>query len=606
MTALELLAPAKDLETGISAITHGADAVYIAAEKFGAREKAGNPLTDIEQLCRFAHGFHARVYVTVNTIIFDNELEEVKNLIHNLYEIGADAVIIQDYAILNMDIPPIALHASTQMHNISPEQVRFLESAGINRVVLPRELTLEEIKEFRRNTNAELEFFIHGALCVSYSGQCYMSEATLGRSANRGACAQPCRHSYSLIDEHGNALVLERYLLSLRDLNLSNHIVDLINAGITSFKIEGRLKDITYVKNVTAYYNQLLNSAISQLKDYKRASSGTCRYSFTPDPERTFNRGFSNHFIQGRTQNQASLFSPKSIGKKIGEVKGITKKFITISSNDTISNGDGLCYFNLMGDLVGFRVNKVEGKKVFPLQVPSDIQVGYTIYRNEDAQFEKILKGKSAERKITCRIGLTFEAKKIIARIEDEDGICASIEKYHNYEPAKKLDYKNQLENQFLKSGDTIFKIANIKIFESSPVPFIPAAAINGLRRELLSQLHQKRLESHYFYRWGKNNKALQFPQKNITYKGNVANRLSREFLLQHGAITIENAFEVKPQKTNAELMVTRYCIKFELGICPNKQGGKPTGKLFLKRGKMIFPLIFDCSSCQMKVMQPK
>ncbi|HQI88238.1 MAG TPA: peptidase U32 family protein, partial [Tenuifilum sp.] len=402
MTELELLAPAKDLETGIAAITHGADAVYIAAHKFGAREKAGNPIEDIAELCHFAHAYHARVYVTVNTIIFDSELKEVQELINQIYNAGADAIIIQDFAILAMDIPPIAIHASTQMHNTDPNHINFLEKNGVSRIVLPRELNLGEISNIRSKTKAELEFFIHGALCVSYSGQCYMSYSLSGRSANRGACAQPCRLAYDLVDEMGNVLVENKHLLSLKDINLSSHLADLIRAGITSFKIEGRLKDITYVKNITAHYSNLLNNFIGLNQQYKRASSGKCTYTFTPDPERTFNRGFTTHFINSRKPNQASLNTPKSVGKRIGMVDRIYRNYFCINSAETIHNGDGLCFFNSQNQLVGFRVNKVDGDKVFPNQMPTDLTIETTIYRNEDFELEQTLNRKSAERKVDC------------------------------------------------------------------------------------------------------------------------------------------------------------------------------------------------------------
>jgi len=605
MTELELLAPAKDLETGIAAITHGADAVYIAAQKFGAREKAGNPIKDIAELCRFAHAYHARVYVTVNTIIYDNEIDEVQELIHEIYNAGADAIIIQDFAILNMDIPPIAIHASTQMHNIDPNHISFLENLGVSRIVLPRELTLDEIKNIRHKTKAELEFFIHGALCVSYSGQCYLSHALSGRSANRGACAQPCRLAYDLVDEKGNVLVENKHLLSLKDLNLSSHLANLIGAGITSFKIEGRLKDVAYVKNITAHYSNLLNQFISLNSQYKRASSGKCSYSFTPDPEKTFNRNFSTHFIQGRIANQASVNTPKSLGKKVGVVDRIYRNYICINTDQTIHNGDGLCFFNSQNQLKGFLVNKAEGNKIFPNQMPTDLNIETTIYRNEDFEFEQTLKRKSAERRIDCNIDVNITREKITLSIIDIEGISTSIEIPNQFDEAKNPNSAELFENQLRKTGDTIFRVDRVKIDGSSKIPFIPVSVINSARRDLTTQLYNKRIELHQHPERKPAAHDAKVPQTILSYKANVANKLSSHFLQKHGAQLIEPAFEVKKPKGDIELMVTRYCIKHELGLCPSKQGAKPTGQLYLRNNQNNFPLVFDCKNCVMKVMLP-
>lgn len=605
MTELELLAPAKDLETGIAAITHGADAVYIAAHKFGAREKAGNPVDDIAELCHFAHAYHARVYVTVNTIIFDNELNEVQELIRKIYNAGADAIIIQDFALLDMDIPPIAIHASTQMHNIDPNHINFLESTGVSRIVLPRELNLDEISNIRSKTKAELEFFVHGALCVSYSGQCYMSYSLSGRSANRGACAQPCRLAYDLVDETRNVLVKNKHLLSLKDLNLSSHLADLIGAGITSFKIEGRLKDVAYVKNITAHYNNLLNNFIGVNQQYKRASSGKCTYTFTPDPERTFNRGFTTHFIDGRKPNQASINTPKSLGKRIGMVDRIYRNYFCINTAETIHNGDGLCFFNSQDQLEGFRVNKVEGNKVFPNQMPTDLSIETTIYRNEDFELEQTLNRKSAERKVDCNIDLYISANFIKLYIRDEDGVSAFIEFPNGFDKAKYPNHLEAIENQLRKTGDTIFNVNRVNIECSTEAPFIPTSIINSARRDLTLQLLSKRIESHRRLLRDKTTTTATVPNPILSYKANVANKASRDFLLNHGAKSIEPAFEVTRPKGEVELMVTRYCIKHELGLCPSKQGAKPTGQLFLKNDHSIFPLVFDCKNCVMKVIQP-
>lgn len=601
---LELLAPAKDLHTGIAAIKHGADAVYIAADRFGAREKAGNSIDDIEKLVDFAHQYFARVYVTVNTIIYEEELNDVKKLISDLYRINVDAIIIQDFAILNMDIPPIAIHASTQMHNNSPEKIHFLENQGIERVVLPRELSIAEINYFRANTNAELECFIHGALCVCYSGQCYMSQAITGRSANRGACAQPCRSAYDLVDSDGKILVKNKHLLSLKDLNLSQHIHQLIDAGIASFKIEGRMKDISYVKNTVAFYSSLINKIISTKPDYKRLSSGRCEYSFAPDLERTFNRGFTNHFIAGRTLGQASYDSQKSIGKQLGKVTQIGTGWLTIDSSEPISNGDGLCFFNSKGELNGFLVNSTSQNKIYPNQEPADLKTGTIIFRNSDFTFDKTLKGESSTRKISVSISVNQDNGKLQFCATDEDSIRYELSIDDSFELAKNPALAtSNLINQLTKSGETIFQIKNINLNSFIEPKHFPISELNSIRRNLLDGLKLERLKNYSTNKRVVPTSKLEYPLTSINYKGNVANSTSKEFLKKSGVKNIANAFEleVKPGKT--ELMITKYCIKYELGLCPSKQNAKPTKPLFLKDNQNLFPLVFNCNECKMIVM---
>ncbi len=604
---LELLAPAKDLQTGIAAIKHGADAVYIAADRFGAREKAGNSINDIEKLVDFAHQYFARVYVTVNTIIYEEELSDVKKLINDLYRINVDAIIIQDFAILNMDIPPIAIHASTQMHNNSPEKIQFLETQGIERVVLPRELSITEIIDFRANTNAELECFIHGALCVCYSGQCYMSQAITGRSANRGACAQPCRSAYDLVDSDGKILVKNKHLLSLKDLNLSQHIHQLIDAGITSFKIEGRMKDISYVKNTVAFYNSLINNIISTKPNYKRLSSGRCEYSFTPDLERTFNRGFSNHFIDGRTSGQASYHSQKSIGKQLGSVMQVGIGWFTIDSSEPISNGDGLCFFNSKGELNGFLVNSTSQNKIYPNQEPADLKTGIIVYRNSDFSFDKSLKGESSTRKISVSISVNQGDGKLQFCATDEDLIRYKLSIDDNFELAKKPDLANSnLINQLTKSGETIFQVLKINLDNRIEPKHRSISELNAIRRSLLDGLKLERLRNCSTNKRLVPTSKLEYPLTSIDYKGNVANSTSKEFLKKSGVKNIANAFELDVKQEKIELMVTKYCIKYELGLCPSKQNAKPTKALFLKDNHNIFPLVFNCNECQMIVLSPE
>lgn len=603
---LELLAPAKDLQTGIAAITHGADAVYIAASKFGAREKAGNPIADIQALVEFAHQYFARVYVTVNTILYDNELDEAKELIQALYNAKVDAIIVQDFAILAMDLPPIAIHASTQMHNISPDHINFLTSCGVERVVLPRELSISEIASFRNATNTELEFFVHGALCVSYSGQCYMSQAITGRSANRGACAQPCRSAYDLIDSDGKVLVKNKHLLSLKDLNLSSSIEQLVDAGVSSFKIEGRMKDVTYVKNTVSFYSQIIDSIISNRSGYKRVSSGKCEYHFEPDLEKSFNRGFSQHFIDGRIANQASYHSQKSIGKRIGTVTQVAREWFAMQTHETINNGDGLCYFTPKGELKGFLVNSTDQDKIFPNQPQEELTPGLQVFRNADHAFEKIMRGKTSERHIAASITVTQADSQIKFTIIDEDNITSHLAVPDTFDDAQNpTRATSSLTTQLQKTGNTIFRVEQVSIDKMPKPRHIPISTINAARRDLL-ELHRANRLNQYKTHLRTPRIPVTYPQSQLGYKGNLANTLSQRFLMEHGVESIEKAYEVEPPKGEVELMVTRYCIKYELGLCPTKQNAAPTKSLFLRDNQYVYPLIFDCKNCQMKVMSPR
>jgi 23S rRNA 5-hydroxycytidine C2501 synthase len=608
MKYLELLCPAKDYETGVAAINHGADAIYIGASKFGAREDAGNSLSDIERLVSYSHPFYVKVYVTVNTIIYNDEIEQVKSLIENLYKIGVDAIIIQDMAILEMELPPIPLFASTQTHNSTIEKIKFLESVGFKRVILARELSLEEIKYVRNQTNIDLEFFIHGALCVSYSGQCYFSQAITGRSANRGACAQPCRSSYDLIDESGKVLVKNKHLLSLKDINLSNHLSSLVDSGITSFKIEGRLKDISYVKNITGHYSQLLGAIISNNPTLKRASSGNCEIPFKTDPDRSFNRGFSNHFIEGRHRGQSSMDSQKSVGKKIGVITEFGKGWFSIKSREALVNGDGICFINSKGALTGLRVNRVDKNKIYPFGEMKEIRVGVEVFRNFDQEFSVELKRSNQNRWIKCSVEVKQSESNLTFSAIDEDENSATVSISDSFDKAMNSEKAiENIVNQLSKSGDTIFRVVKVEVFIDTPL-FLPTSTINQIRRDLLDQLLNNRLQQFNDNKISEKieNKKYPYLSERITYKENVSNRLSKEFYKKHGATSVDDAFELKKDISNTDLMVTRYCIKFELGICPIKQNGKPTGELYLKDNNNMYPLEFDCKSCLMKVKSPK
>ncbi len=595
---IELLAPAKTADIGIAAINFGADAVYIGAEKFSARETAGNNLFDIEKLIRHAHLFYARVYVAVNTILKDAEMADAERLINSLYEIGADAVIIQDFGLLNRNLPPIPIFASTQANNDSLEKIKFLESVGFSRVILPREMSVETIKNIRAQTHIDLETFCHGSLCVSHSGQCYLSYAFGGRSANRGACAQPCRKLYNLVNEQGKVIVQNKHLLSLKDLNLSQNISELIDAGITSFKIEGRLKDIAYVQNITAFYRKKLD-AVLEGKNLARASSGKTLFNFTPSPEKTFNRGFTNFGVDGKKGFWGSINTPKSLGEKIGRIKILGNNyFILESSAEKLNNGDGICFFNTEKILCGTTVNIVGGGRVFPNNMDG-LSQDALIYRNHNHLFLKQLAAKNAaERKIALAFKLSETAKGFSLKAQDEDENVAEYEM-----PAKKTiaqkesQAKETIRKQLSKLNDTIFYCAKIEqTFKETY--FFPVSFLNELRRNVVQNLLEGRLKNYPKTRLPPKSKDAIYPAKSLSYLGNILNADAANFYKLHGVQDVEQALEAGGNIKNKQLMISKYCIKQELGLCK-----KNTGELFLipEEGEPL-RLKFDCDVCQMSV----
>lgn len=598
---IELLAPAKNLECGIEAINHGADAVYIGAPKFSARAAAGNTLDDIRSLAEYAHLFGAKVYVALNTILNDNELQETEQLIWQLYdEAKIDALIIQDMGITMLNLPPIALHASTQMDNRGVEKVKFLEDAGFKQIVLPRELTIDEIGEISSQVKTPLEVFVHGALCVCYSGQCYLSQALSGRSANKGACAQYCRLPYTLVDADGEEVMKKKHFLSMKDLNLSENLEELLNAGVSSLKIEGRLKDMSYVKNVVAFYRQKLDTILKKYPQYIRSSSGTSAYTFEPNPEKSFNRGFTKYFLHERTNNMWSIDSPKSIGEPIGKITEITTKYIKVNSTVKLHNGDGLCYFNNKKELEGIHVNRVEGELIFPATIP-DVKKGTYVYRNYDHEFEKLLLKKSAERKIDATIELTDIPFGFSLEITDEDDNYAIL----NFEVEKQIAQKDQtdnIKNNLSKTGSTIFSIKEVSI-NCSESWFIPASVISEWRRLLTDKLLSVRRIRYQQDIVPHKQTSHAFPVKDITYLGNVMNNKGKEFYEQHQSIVSQPAFEKQGQK-DVPLMFTRHCIKQSLGWCPKEDNGKHPYKepFFLTYNNTKLRLLFDCKNCEMKV----
>ena len=604
-TKIELLSPAKDIACGIAAINHGADAVYIGAPKFGARAAAGNSIYDIEQLITYAHTYHAKVYATLNTILYDDELQSAQKLIHQLYDSGIDALIIQDMGILEMDIPPVQLFASTQTHNYEPDKIAFLESTGIKRIILARELSFPQISEIRKRTNVDLEFFVHGALCVCFSGQCYFSQATTGRSANRGGCSQPCRMQYSLSDATGKVIVKDKYLLSLKDLNLSAFLRQMIDAGITSFKIEGRLKDISYVKNITAYYRKKLDAIIEGDTGLSKSSSGKVTLTFEPDPEKTFNRGYTDYFFNTADQKLSSMLTQKSIGQYIGVVAKLSSDYFEVASKERIVNGDGICFFDREDELMGMLVNKVENNRIYPEDM-TGLFAGTKIYRNRDKQFVKELSNDSTTRKIAVTIALAIEDNDVVITAFDEDNIESVFrEKYEFVTSDNPQRNADTIGKQLRKSGDTIFTVDNVEI-ESIANYFFPVSILNEWRRQVLKTLEEKRIASYEIQKVPLMKNPIPYPRTTINYSGNVTNAKSLDFYKRHGAEVTEKGFELLDNIDGKIIMTTKYCIKHEMDICPLKVGKTPgiTEPLYIQDCKNKFRLHFDCEKCQMNIIK--
>ncbi|MDD6668571.1 MAG: U32 family peptidase [Bacteroidales bacterium] len=595
---IELLAPARDLATAMAAIEHGADAVYMGATRFGARQSAGNSVDDIRRAVEYAHQYGAKVYATVNTIVYDDELDDVRRLIGELYHAGVDALIVQDMGILRMDIPPIQLHASTQCDIRTADKAKFLEKAGFSQLVLARELTVDEIRTIRAAVDVPLEYFVHGALCVSYSGRCYASCALTGRSANRGECAQICRLPYDLSDERG---VVERgkHLLSLKDNNQSDRLEELLDAGVTSLKIEGRLKDVAYVKNVTAYYSERLNDICRcNPQRYCRQSSGRCSYTFEPDPAKSFNRGFTHYFSAGRTPEGelAAPLTPKSIGERVGTVATCKGRTVAIRSDKSFANGDGFIYFDAQ-ELKGFRANRVDGNRIETLNKLA-IASGTSLYRNYDKAFADALQHDSSERRIDVNITLTATVGGV--RIDMEDGRGGvSILQETPLEPSK-ADQSERQRSVFAKLGGTPYRLAQFDNTTTAGI-FLPASLLNQMRRRAVEAFErQRRITYPYDYR-RREDRTAAFPSTCLTYADNVSNRLSRAFYRDHGVTSIEPAMETSTPQKGAVVMTTRYCIRRQLGACLKTPGRNRLGQhLTLTSGNIRLAVEFDCRRCEM------
>lgn len=630
MRKLELLAPAKNLECGMAAIDHGADAVYIGASKFGARASAGNSLDDIRELCLYAHQFGAKVYVTVNTIVYQDELEDTRALLRALTEMRVDALLVQDMAVLDLlpkDMKPLpALHASTQTDNRTAEKVAWLHGLGFERIVLARELSLAEIKTIHQTVpDVQLEGFVHGALCVSYSGVCYASQYCFQRSANRGACAQFCRMKFDLIDAQGREIEHQRHLLSLKDLCQIDHLEEMADAGICSFKIEGRLKDVEYVKNVVSAYSKRLNRIIEKCgDDYRRASLGRVTYYFEPDLKKTFNRGYTDYFLHRRQPYIYSPDTPKALGEYVGKVKEIRRGSFNVAGTASFANGDGLCFINDEHELEGFRINRAEGNRLFPLRMPDNLRPGAALYRNRDEAFSKLLKGKTAERKIPITLTLSV-TENGFALSATGQGIKPARQVLETDKQKAMKPQRDNILRQLGKLGDTPYLADVIELEGQADAYFIPSSVLATLRREVVQAIeleHPSEVETPSAQpsvsttaqpaRKLSGTLAWQPEYRKFTYLYNIANTLSKSFYQREGLSNVTDAYEVSQgadegskRQDSILVMQCRHCLRYSLGHCVRRGGKQPTWKepLYLRLGDgRRFRLEFKCDECQMNI----
>jgi len=608
---LELLAPAKNADFGIEAINHGADAVYIGGPAFGARAKAPNTVADIARLVKHAHRFHAEVFVALNTIFHDNELEGVRQLVHQLYEAEVDALIVQDMGLLAMDLPPIQLHASTQTDIRTVEKAQFLDQVGFSQLVLARELDIRTVKKIADSTTANLEYFIHGALCVAFSGQCFISHAHTGRSANRGECSQECRLPYTLEDQKGRIIGKDKHYLSMKDNDQSANLRALIDAGVSSFKIEGRYKDLPYVKNATAHYRLLLDEILNERPDLAKSSAGHATFTFTPQPEKTFNRSATDYFANGRQADIGAFDTPKFSGEALGKVTKVGKDFIEVATDIELHNGDGVCFFDVHKELVGLRVNTVQGKKLYPNEMPTDIRNNTLIYRNRDHAFMRLLEKESATRKIALTM-IFYETRDGFAlTVTDTQDFSATAQIVAEKQVANDANKAEQsLKENLSKLGNTDFFAKEVHL-EITQAWFVPASIINNLRREAIEQLIQVR-------ELGYERPALRpaveppaiYPEDSLSYLANVYNQSAGDFYKKHGVKLIAKAYEANEELGEVPVMITKHCLRYSHGLCPKEakgvigvQGTVTAEPMTLISGNDRYTLKFDCKPCEMHVM---
>jgi putative protease len=605
---IELLAPARDAATAFAAIDHGADAVYMGASAFGARQQAANELDEIKAVADYAHKFGVKLYVTVNTIVYETELTDVERLIWDLWRAGVDALIVQDLAITQMKLPPIALHASTQCDTRTPDKAQFLESLGFTRLVLARELTLDEIRSVRNAVRADLEVFVHGALCVSFSGNCQASYVLTGRSANRGECCQVCRFKFDLEDEAGHKLVEGKHLLSLRDMNRLADLEALLDAGASSLKIEGRLKDVAYVKTIVGAYRRELDRLIEANPErYCRSSYGTSKLTFEPNPAKSFNRGFTNYFLTQRQPEPSSLAtfnSPKWTGLKVGKVEKMAGKVVVAKLRTELHNGDGLGYFNEAGEFVGFRLNRVEGNKLFPA-VDINIPSGTILYRNSDKQLLDILAGKTAERRIQTKMQLEMRGSQIVLTLEDEVGHSVAVAEVVDVQQAR-TPQEDRRRKELEKLGDTIFVATEVRDLCGNL--FIPASQLSHLRRRGIEMLEMAQAVAYQREKPGKKSADVQLSADyQVTRHDNIANSVAAELyakITDQQASQLPRAIECTRTSDDRQVMETRYCLRREMGCCLKTKDARrlPNGLYLVSEGNR-FRLEFDCANCRMKVM---
>ena len=633
---IELLAPARDAEIGIEAINHGADAVYIGGPGFGARASAGNDIRDIERLCKHAHRFGSRIFITLNTILRDDELEPARQMAWDVYNAGADVLIVQDMGLLEIDLPPIQLHASTQTDIRSVEKARFMQDVGFSQIVLARELTLEQIRDIHQGLDpnrCQLEFFVHGALCVAYSGQCYISHAHTGRSANRGDCSQACRLPYQVTDSQGRFVAHDKHVLSMKDNNQSDNLEALIDAGVRSFKIEGRYKDMAYVKNIAAHYRRLIDEVIESREGsydparppLARASSGRTRFTFTPDPNQNFNREFTDYFVNGRQDDIGAFDTPKNPGQAIGWVTQVGPNWIELETSSpatVLHNGDGLCYYDLQKELVGVAINRAEpasaGKvghwRVFPkdpMEGFKDLRRGTEINRNRDMDWVRLLEKKSSERRIGVWAALQDTPDGFELQLTDEDGHQGSARLQHPHEPARDAQRNEaSLREHLGKFGATVFEPIDVSVALSQPW-FVPASVLNPLRRDAIAALEAARAAA---YQRPQRGQAVQppvnYPEDTLSYLANVFNDRARAFYARHGVKVIAAAYESHEEEGEVSLMITKHCVRFSMSLCPKQakgvtgvQGTVRAEPLTLINGKEKLTLRFDCKPCEMHVV---
>ncbi|MFG6449130.1 U32 family peptidase [Roseateles sp. BYS180W] len=623
---LELLAPARTADIGIEAIQHGADAVYIGGPDFGARHNAGNAIEDIERLVRHAHRFNARIFITLNTILRDDELEDARRLAWQVYEAGADALIVQDMGLLQLDLPPIQLHASTQCDIRTPEKARFLQDVGFSQVVAARELTLAQIRAMAEAlSSAQLEFFIHGALCVAYSGQCFISHAHTGRSANRGDCSQACRLPYEVVDGQGRIVAHQKHVLSMKDNDQSANLRALVDAGVRSFKIEGRYKDMGYVKNITGHYRRLLDEVLHERPSLARGSSGHTRLRFTPDPQRSFNRGATDYFVNGRQDDIGAFDTPKHAGLPLGWVSHVGSDHFDCRLDEGVSplnNGDALTYLDLQHELVGLRVNiataldaslrqwRVQPNE--PLAALKDLRRDVALSRNRDMAWDRVLEKKSAERRIALDMTLLEVPDGVALQLSDEDGHAAYVELPLQKQRAQQPDKAQaQLREALAKLGGTDFEARELSLHWSGPALFLPLSQLNALRRQALAELEAARAAA-----WQRLPRATPvqppaaYPDDTLSYLANVYNHAAQQFYLHHGVRVVDAAYESQQELGDVSLMITKHCVRYSLSLCPKQakgvtgvQGTVRAEPLQLINGKEKLTLRFDCKPCEMHVV---